>query len=98
MNREEPRRQYYWLVCKDPQTGEPYLIKGGKTEEEARQRGLDFLGNIDFEVRMLPTINISRASAMLRGKRLEDTHSLQKAKKRIGHDRSLARMRRRHGY
>lgn len=86
-------------MCKDPDSGKPFLIAGGNTEEEARQKGLDMLSGIDFEIRPLPTRNLSTASAMIRGKRLEDTHSLKQASERLGHERSLRRLkRRRPGY
>lgn len=91
----ESRRKYYWLLTSDPETGKPYLIFGGDTEESARQKGLDMLGGLDFEIRGLPTRDLGRASAMIRGKRLEETHSLHKASERLGHNRSIARLRRR---
>jgi hypothetical protein len=83
--------RYYWIICKDPDTNKPYLIAGGDTEMSARQKGLESLSGIDFEVRELPTRDLSRASSMIRGKRLEDTRSLRAAKERLGHDRSLKR-------
>ncbi len=87
------RQKHYWLVCSDE--GKPYLVYGGRTEDEARQKGLDILGGVDFEVKMYPTTDTDAASAMHRGKRLEDTHSLGKASQRLGHTRSLNRMKRR---
>lgn len=86
---------YYWLICKDPDTGKIFLISGGKTEDEARQKGLETLSGIDFEIRALPTTDTATASQMVRGKRLEDTQSLSKARRRIGHQRSLNRFLRR---
>jgi len=91
--RESRRGRYYWIVARDEE-GKPYLIAGGNTEEEARQKGLEMLGGMDFEIRGLPTRNLARASSMIRGARLEDTHSLSKAKQPLGHDRSLRRMQR----
>ena len=91
----ESRRRYYWLVCRDNKTDRIYLIAGGKNEEEARSKGLEMLGGIDFEIKALPTTNLQSASSMIRGKRLEDTHSLNKAKQRLGHDRSINRLKRR---
>ena len=85
-------RTYYWLVTTNPDTGKPYLIYGGETEAEARQQGLDMLGGIDFEIKPLRTRNLQTASSMIRGKRLESTHSLSKASERIGHNRSLERL------
>ena len=89
---EEGRRKYYWLVTEDPDTGRPFLIFGGDSEEVARQKGLEMLGGIDFEIRAFPTRNLSRASSLLRGKRLDDTHSLHDATVRQGHDKSLRRL------
>jgi len=91
---KESRRKYYWLVCQSDD-GKVFLIAGGRTEEEARQKGLEMLSGIDFEIRGLPTTNLQSASAMVRGKRLEDTHSLNRARQRLGHDRSLDRYKRR---
>lgn len=89
------RQKYYWLVCADPDDGKPYLIYGGRAEDEARQKGLDILGGVDFEVKMYPTSNLAAASSMHKGRRLEETHSLGKASQRLGHDRSLRRLQRR---
>jgi len=93
--RERHRNWYFWLVAKDPESGKPYLIAGGKTEEEARQKGLEMLGGIgaDFNIRRLPTISLAAASSMIKGRRLEKTKSLRKATERLGHNRSLRRRR-----
>lgn len=95
--RDDKRNWYYWLVAKEPETGKPYLIAGGKTEEEARQKGLEMLSGqgIDFNIRRLPTIDIGRASSMLKGQRLEKTRSLKTATEKLGHDRTLKRRQRR---
>ena len=85
------REQYFWLVCSDPETGRPYLVAGGKTEEECRQKGLELLGGIDFEIRKLPTRNLARASSLLKGQRLESTKNLHKATERLGHERTVRR-------
>lgn len=87
----DSRRIYYWLVTSDPETGKPYLIFGGDTEEEGRSKGLDMLGSLDFEIRGLCTRNLASASQMVRGKRLEDTHSLHRASQRLGHSKSVKR-------
>lgn len=87
-------RYYYWLLATEPETGKPYLVYGGLTEQEARQKGLEILGGIDFNIKALPTRDKNAASSFIRGKRLEDTHSLKQASVRIGHDRSLKRLRR----
>jgi hypothetical protein len=82
---------YWWITATDPENGKPYLIFGGNTEDEARQKGLEMLSGIDFNVRRLPTRDLGRASSMLKGKKLEDTHSLHKASERLGHERSIKR-------
>ncbi len=88
-------RFYYWISARD-ETGKSYLIFGSdKTEDEARQKGLDMLGSVDFEIKRLPTRNLASASSMIRGKRLKETHSLRQAGKRIGHTKSIERLRRR---
>ena len=91
------RRYYYWLATRD-ENGKPYLIFGGINEEEARQKGLDMLGGLDFEIKRYPTRDLATASAFYRGVRLEETHSLSKAGRRIGHDKSLKRRQLSRGY
>ena len=85
---------YYWLVCED-EDGKPYLVYGGATENEARQKGLDMLGGVDFRIKRLPTSNLRQASSFLKGSRLEKYHNLKKASKRIGHTKSIRRLKRR---
>jgi len=85
---------WYWLVCADPETGKHFLVAGGRTEDEARQKGMEVLGGVDFQIKRLPTRNLARASSLLKGNRLESTHSLKQASERLGHDRSLRRRRR----
>jgi hypothetical protein len=80
---------YYWIKATDQ--GKPYLIFGGIREDDARAKGLEMLPGVDFELVKLPTRNLQRASAMVRGTRLEETHNLRKASARIGHDRSIKR-------
>lgn len=87
--------RYFWLVAKDPDSGKPYLIYGGTTEDEARQKGLEMLGGIDFQIKSLPTRNLARASSLLKGNRLETTRSLKAASQRLGHSKTLKRKKRR---
>ena len=89
----EKRNWYYWIVTRDPETDKPYLLPGGRTEQEARQKGLEQLGGVDFKLRRFPTTNMATASAMLKGKRLEKTQSLHKATERLGHTKTLKRSR-----
>jgi hypothetical protein len=85
------RRYYYWISARD-ETGKPYLIFGGSTEEEARQKGLEMLAGVDFEINRYPTRNLAMASAYSRGKRLEQGEGLKRSKQRIGHERSISHL------
>ena len=67
----------------------------GVTEEEARQKGLEMLGGLNFEIKRYPTRDLAKASSFLRGKRLEQSQSLSEAGRRIGHTKSLRRLHRR---
>lgn len=85
---------YYWIVARD-ETGKPYLIFGSdKSEEDANQQGLEMLSGVDFTIRRFPTRDLSRASSMLKGTKLKETHSLKKATERLGHSKSIARLKR----
>lgn len=87
-------RFYYWICARDDR-GKPYLVFGSdRSEEDARQKGLELLGGLNFEIKRYPTRNLATASAYLRGKRLERTHSLRESSRRIGHTKSLRRLRR----
>ena len=96
MTTRDGRKQYYWLMARD-EDRKPYLIYGGATEDEARRKGLEMLAGVDFEIKRFPTRNLARASSMMKGHRLEDTHSLKKASQRLGHDKSLRRLKKKHG-
>lgn len=91
------RDWHFWISANDH--GKPYLIYGcpaKEGEEAARMRGFELLPGIDFEIKRLPTRDIGTASSMIRGKRLEETHSLKKASRRIGHQRSIENLRKRY--
>jgi len=91
----DTRRRFYWIIAKDPDSHKPFLIAGGDSEDDARHKALETLGGVDFEIRGLYTRNMAHASAIVRGKRLEETHDLRTAGERIGHERSVNRMMRR---
>ena len=95
VGERDTRRKFYWILTQDPDTRKPFLIAGGEDESGAHQKALEMLGGVDFEIRGLYTRNMAKASSIIRGKRLEDTHSLHKASERLGHDRSLHKMMRR---
>jgi hypothetical protein len=89
-----PTRFYFWIVTHDKDTHKPYLIFGGDGESESRQKAFDMLGGLDFEIKRYPTRDEGTASAFFRGKRLERGDGLKKSSERIGHDKSISRMRR----
>jgi len=89
------KKNYWWIIARDSE-GKFYLIFGSEhSEDDARQKGLDMLPMSDFEVRRYPTRNKAEASAYFRGKRLEAGEGLDRAKQRVGHEKSIARLRRR---
>ena len=92
--KTKDRRQHYWIVTKD-ESGKSYLVYGGLSEEESRQKGMEMLGGMDFELKRYPTSSLPAASSFYHGKRLEQTHSPKKAMQRLGHDKSLRRLKRR---
>ena len=90
--RDQSRRQYYWLVAYED--AKPYLIYGGTTEDEARRRGFEMLGGIDFQIKRYPTCHLATASSYFHGNRLESTRSPREAMRRVGHEKSLNRLKR----
>ena len=91
MREPRPRQHHYWITTRDPESGRPYLIYGGLTEDVARQKGLEMLGGMDFEIRRLPTSDLSTASSMVRGKRLASGMGLQESVRRQGHEKTVRR-------
>lgn len=89
------RRYYFWIAARD-ELGKPYLLSATmcKTSEDARQRGMELLSGLDFEIKRYPTRDLSSAVRMYRGSRLEDTHALRASVKRQGHEKSLKRLKR----
>ena len=86
-------RDYWWLVTTNA-AGDRFLVFGsGVSESDARQRGIELLNGLDFEIKKYPTRVQATASSLLRGKRLEQTHSLSEASKRLKHEKSLKRLR-----
>ena len=85
------KQYWFWIVSKDPESGRPYLIMGGRSEDEARQRGLELLAGLDFRIKKYPTSDLTTASSFLRGKRLEQSHSLAEAGRRQGHEKTIRR-------
>ena len=85
-----PKRKFWWIVTQN-EDGRPYLLTGSYDEEEARRKGIEMLGGLDFRLVQFPTTDQAKASAMLRGKRLESTHSVTQAARRQGHEKTVKR-------
>ena len=78
-------RYHYWLT--GVADGKRFLIYGADSEDRAREKGLETLSGIDFSIKKLPTSRIESASRMLKGSRLEETHNLDTATRRLKHKR-----------
>lgn len=85
------KEYHYWIVARED--GKPYLVYGGRTEQEARNKGMEMLGGINFEIKRFPTRDLAAASAYYRGKRLESGEGLRNSTQRIGHGKSIKRLR-----
>jgi len=86
------RQYYYWIYTRD-NTGKPYIIYGGDREEDARRKGLEILGGMDFSIKKLPTRDKNAASGYIRGTRLQNSHNIKESTRRIGRSKSLSRLR-----
>lgn len=89
------RRRYYWIIVHSPDEGDTLIFGSEQSLEDARSRGLAMLPDIDFEIRDFPTRDLAAASSLYKGKKLETTHSLHKAKQRLVHEKGLARRKQR---
>ena len=87
------RHRYWWIIAN--YNGKPILIFGGSTEDDARLKGITELGGANFSLKELATRDPGRASQMIRGVKLEDTHNLAVSLQRQGHERTLNQMRKR---
>jgi len=74
--------QYHWVIGLSQ--GRAIILGPYKDEDAANTKGIERLEG-DFEVIALPTRNESRATRMLKSKRLDDGSTLSEALKRIGH-------------
>ena len=78
------RRMYWWLVAKE-ETGQRYLIFGSdKSEEDARQKGLE-MGMSDFGIKKFPTRDVDSASHMLKYGIVKQSGDIRQAGKRLRH-------------
>lgn len=92
------RRQYHFWIATHDETGKSYLIYGCPNrdgESEARAKALEMLGGLDFEIKRYPTSNLQQASSYHRGKRLENGEGLRSSVQRLGHEKSIARLKER---
>lgn len=96
-----PKQYHLWIVTKDPDSGKPYLIYGAPDfgsdggESAARSKGMEMLGGLNFDIARYPTRSLQEASSYHRGKRLESGEGLKRSTQRLGHERSIDRLRKR---
>ena len=83
-------RYHYWLT--GVAGGKRFLIYGADNEDRAREKGLELLSGIDFTIKRLPTRDIRSASRQVKGYKLEETHDLGIATKRLKHKRIKRRV------
>lgn len=73
---------YYWLVGLDE--GRLAIVGPKSSEEEAERVGMEKFSTGEYEVVALPTVSESRATRMLKGRRLEN-ETLTEALQRVRH-------------
>lgn len=94
------KRYHWWISAKD-ETGKPYLVYGAPDfgsaggEDAARHKAFEMLGNLSFRLCRYPTSDLGTASAFHRGKRLDSGEGLRASSQRLGHERSVDRLRKR---
>ena len=89
---KDERRQHYWICTQ--QDGQPILIYGcpaHQGEEAARQKGIEMLCGINFELHKFPTRDTGKAAQMWKGRILETGHNLRQATTRQMHEGGLKR-------
>jgi len=91
------RREYhFWIATWDNETGKPYLIYGCPErdgEDECRSKGIEMLGGLNFDIKRYPTSNLAMASQFHKGHRLTSGDGLKQSVQRLGHARSVDRLR-----
>ena len=75
-------RGAWWVYAVDQ--GKPVLLGGFGSQTEADREGYTNL-SVPFKTIHLPTINRSAASAMIKERRLDETHNLRESLKPIRH-------------
>ena len=85
-------KRMYWWICARDETGKRYLIFGSDRDEtDARTKGLEILGGMDFTLKQFPTREISSASRMMKFGILDKSHDLKGSTQRMGHTKSIRR-------
>ena len=94
-------RNYYWWIGATSDDGKPVLIFGAPDfgpdggEDAARSKAFEMLSGMDWELRRLPTRDLSTASSLWRGKRLASGEGLTNSIQRLGHEKTVNRWRQR---
>ena len=77
--------KYYWVV--GLAEGRPVIFGPYRDEDTATNMGIEKVEG-DFKVIPLPTRNESRATRMLKGKKLENGSTISEALERVSHQSS----------
>lgn len=75
-------REYYWITAH--YQGKDILIYGGESYDEAERKAFQQLP-CTFEVVMLPTTDIGRASRMIKSRKLEETQDIGESLRNLRH-------------
>ena len=89
------RRRYWWIEGRCLDDGKAILLFGSdRSEAEAREHALELLSgqNIDWTIKMYPTRHLASASQMSKGYKLDETHNVKSSLRRVGHSKTLKRM------
>lgn len=84
--RREPReprgRTFYWIVAYDQ--GKTIVLAGDYDQATAERKGYEQL-DCQFELVGLDTVDITRASRILKARKLAETHDLRESLERMKH-------------
>jgi len=86
------RSYHWWIYGSDPATSKPFLLYGARSESECRQKALEMLSGLDFKMKRLPTRDITAASRMIRGHKLDKTHNITRSMRKLGHGKTMKRI------
>jgi len=87
------KQYHFWIAAASE--GKPYLIYGCPDrdgESVCRNKGIEMLGGLNFEIKRYPTRNLAEAARFHKGHRLETGEGLKRSTQRLGHEKSIERL------